>query len=202
MLFPGYKRVMIKFMFSKKLITALAQFFVTMIATVVFDLTIAIIIGVAFSCVMFIIQITRDTKTKIVGVDEKVLEQKHGITITKSLSHVYVAYLTGSVFFTTMSRIDAQLEELKARVLIFSMRGVPLVDASGVMGFYNLLEKLEANRCSLMLSGLQSPVMAYLKKAGVIDKIGEDMIFWSAEQAILRAHDFDDEPAPRLPISL
>jgi len=184
--------VTIKFMFKKKSVGTLALFFITMIATVAFDLTLAIVIGVAFSCLLFIIQISRNTEIKIVPVDEKDLETKHKMVIKKPLGFIRVVFLTGPIFFSTVHKLTFEAAKLKdVTVIILSMRGVPIIDTSGIMEFYNLIDDLKAHKCSLMLSGVQKPVMAHLQKNGIIDKIGKDMVFWSAEQAISHAQDLE-----------
>ena len=180
----------IKFIFSKKFKSAISKFLLTMTATVVFDLTIAILIGVIYSCLLFILQISSSTEITISEVHEKKLAEKHGIPIKQSLDFIRIAYLTGPIFFPTVHQIDTMFTQIgKARVLILSMRGVPSIDTSGIMEFFTLLKKLKANNCQLMLSGLQKPVLVRLERSGIIDEIGRNMVFASAENAISYAQD-------------
>ena len=65
------------------------------------------------------------------------------------------------------------------------MRGVPLIDTSGIQALEELRTLLEMKGCTLMLSGLQPQVQNTLMRAGLNERIGRDLIFWSAEQAII-----------------
>ena len=183
---------MIKFIFSKGFKSAIAKFLITMTATVVFDLTIAILAGIIFSCLLFIHQISSSTHITIDKVHEKKLAEKYGITVKKSLDFIRIVYLSGPIFFTTVHQINSGLSSLNdAKVLILSMRGVPFIDTTGILEFNGLLKKLKANNCRLMFSGLQKPVLVRLLRSGIIDEIGADMVFWSAEQAIMHAQDME-----------
>ncbi len=176
--------------FSKKFKSAIAKYIITMLATAAFDLTIAILTGVIFSCLLFIQQISRQTEVSIENVDEKRLTEKHGIAVKKPLDFIRIVYLTGPIFFPTVHQINSKLSNLEgARVLVLSMRGVPFIDTSGVMEFHALLNKLRTNNCRLMLSGVQKSVLVRLQRSGIIDEIGSDMVFWSAEHAIAYAQD-------------
>ena len=180
----------IRFIFSKRFKSAITKFLITMIATVVFDLTIAILAGVVLSCFLFIHQISGSTRVTIDKIHEKKLAEKYGITVRKSLDFIRIVYLTGPIFFATVHQINTRLADVgDVKVLILSMRGVPFIDTTGIMEFNSLLKKLKAKNCRLMFSGLQKPVLIRLLRSGIIDEIGSDMVFWSAEQAISYAQD-------------
>lgn len=173
----------IKYIFSKKFKGAISKFLITMMATVVFDLTQAIIIGVIFSSLIFIIKIS-NLDIVINEVDETRLNSDYNLT--SKLEQVKVVYFTGPLFFGTVERFKKELFDLSGiNTLILSMRGVPLIDTSGIQALEELRIILEMRGCKLMLSGLQPQVQDTLMRAGLHDKIGNDLIFWSAEQAII-----------------
>lgn len=178
----------IKYIFSRRFRGAEAKFLITMAATVVFDLTQAIIIGVVFASIMFMLKIS-NMEISIQEVDEKRLDEKCKRTIKKPLTHVRVVYFTGPLFFATVERLNSQLSEFDDNILILSMRGVPLIDTSGIQALDELHHQLKLKNCKLMLCGLQPQVSHMLKRSVLADKIGEDMIFWSADQAIIAAQD-------------
>ncbi|MCX7843367.1 MAG: SulP family inorganic anion transporter [Clostridia bacterium] len=179
----------IRYIFSRRFKSAISKFLVTMLATVVFDLTQAIIIGVVFASIMFMVKIS-NMEICIREVDEKKLNDKHGIVVRKPLRHVRVVYFSGPIFFATVKQLTSQLLELDdIQILILSMRGVPLIDTSGIQALDDLHQQLQQKNCKLMLCGLQPQVESMLKRSILSDKIGENMIFWSADQAILAAHD-------------
>jgi SulP family sulfate permease len=71
--------------------------------------------------------------------------------------------------------------------LILSMRGVPLIDLSGIEALTGLAETLHAQGKTLMLAGVNPKVMYMLQRAGADTLIGPDNFFWSADRAILVA---------------
>lgn len=181
--------VNIKHIFSKRLKSAIAKYSITMIATVMFDLTQAIIIGVIFAGVMFIVKIS-NMEISIHDIDESRLDGNKDISSKKLLEHVRVVYFTGPLFFATVEQLNSKLSGLDdISTLILSMRGVPLIDTSGIYALDELHHQLELKGCKLMLCGLQPQVKSMLERCSLSSKIGDDMIFWSADQAIVAAHD-------------
>lgn len=179
----------IKYIFSKKFKGAISKFLITMAATVVFDLTQAIVIGVIFSSLIFIIKISNLDIT-INEVDEKRLGDN--INLTSNMEKVKVVYFTGPLFFGTVEKFKAELFDMEdINVLILSMRGVPLIDTSGIQALEELREILSSKGCTLMVSGLQTQVNETLIRAGFHEKIGKDLIFWSADQAIVACDSYE-----------
>lgn len=83
---------------------------------------------------------------------------------------------------------DAVLERLDhAQDIILSLRTVPLVDTTGVHMLSDVIDQLHAQGRRLYISGLARSVREKLERGGVIAKLGEDRIFWSADQAIIGA---------------
>jgi SulP family sulfate permease len=67
------------------------------------------------------------------------------------------------------------------------MRGVPLIDTSGLQAVSALLEKLKHRDATLMLAGVQPGVLEMLERGGLAQAIGAGNVFWSADQAIVEA---------------
>ncbi len=174
----------IKYIFERRFKGAIVKFGITMIATVLFDLTQAIVIGVAVASIMFMVRIS-NMQISIHDVDEKRLNDKLRMVIKKPLKHVRVVYFTGPIFFATVQKLMDQLSQLdETRTLILSMRGVPLIDTSGLQALEELYHQYHSNDCRLMFCGLQPQVRNMLQRSVLLNKTGEDMIFWSADQAI------------------
>lgn len=172
----------IRYVFSKRFKGAISKFIITMGATVVFDLTQAILIGVIFSSLLFIVKIS-DVDISISDVDGDRLDNNK--YIGKNLGEIKVAYFTGPLFFATVEKLKGEILLLEdTRVLILSMRGAPLIDTSGIQMLEEIRVILQGKNCKLMMCGLQDQVKETLVKSGFDIKLGEDMIFWSADQAI------------------
>ena len=174
----------IRFIFSKKLKTAIAQFLITMVATVIFDLTTAILVGVVFSILFFVVRIS-DIEVNLSDIDPARLAA-NGIDVKYNHDKTKVVYLTGPVFFTTTERIKAELEGLEEMdYVIFSMRGVPLVDTTGTQFFEEMHELLASQGTKVLFAGVQPKVMNYMERSGIVEKVGQKHFFWSVEQSLL-----------------
>ena len=177
----------IKFIFSHKFKSGMIKFLVTMAATVVLDLTQAIVIGVAVSVILILIKLT-DIEINISEIDSERLEEA-GIHLPSISGKVRVAYLTGAIFFAVVDKLTKKLQEQEGVTegLILSMRGVPVIDLSGIQGMIDLVKELEGHGTEVYLTSVQPKVLEEMRKGGLIDLIGEEYIFDSAEEAIIVA---------------
>ncbi len=176
----------IRYMFSHRFKTAMIAFTITLLATITLDLTQAILIGTFLSGAIFLNQIA-GMQIEVQEVDPDKLRQR-GIENAGGCRHVRVAYLTGPLFFAATGQFNeafAHLEDTHA--LILSMRGVPLIDTSGLFALTHLQERLHQIGGTLMLTGLAPQVHQMLVRGGQIHDIGEANVFWSSDQAIVEA---------------
>ncbi len=174
-------RTVIKGIFTRKIKTQMAQFLLTMAATVVFDLTIAILIGVLFSVVMFVIKVSdMQINTSDINPD-RLPEHLQGFKDRKAV----VVYVTGPLYFGTSNRLEEALAELSDKeIIIFSMRGVPFADASGVQAMQELVNALSENNVMVYFTAIQPPVMEMINRCGLSDDVGSDKFFWSTDKAL------------------
>ena len=177
----------IKFIFNHKFKSGMSKFFITMAATVVLDLTQAIILGVAFSSILLVAKLT-DLEINIAEIDKDKMEE-NGFKLPKVERKVRVAYLTGTIFFAVTKKLEQQLlQYTDTDVIILSMRGVPVMDLSGVQGMLEMIQELSAENTKVILTSVQPKVLRDLKRGGVTELIGEENIFSSAEKAIAYAY--------------
>lgn len=174
----------IRFYFGRGLGHAIVAFLVTLIATIALDLTQAILIGFGISTLIFISEIS-----DLHVVRRPVEEARLGRTDSARAEpwhDVAVYYLSGPLFFAAARKL---LEEIEANdtpdaTLILSMRGVPLIDATGIGVLDEVLARQRAADGDLLLSGLQPRVELLLQRAGFLAKIGADRTFWSSDRAL------------------
>jgi len=169
----------IKYIFRNKFKSAISQFLITMVATVVFDLMVAIIIGVIYSAVLFMVSSSR------INVSFSEFDAaRAGVKSDSDSGSTQVAYVTGPLFFgatDSFSRRFSELEECDN--LIISMRGVPNMDVSGAKAMVELCESLRDRNVSVSFCGVQENVKKYLERAGIFEVVGEDRFYWSADKA-------------------
>ena len=176
----------IKFIFKHKFKTSISQFLLTMICTVVFDLTIAIVLGVLYSAIMYMAQ-SAHVSVHFSDVDPERLKGKIDCG-DEDFKGVQVAYVTGPLYFASASKLEAKLEEIKAEshTLLLSMRGVPSIDVAGAKVVLEAVEALKEKGVDVMFCGMTKRAKLTLDRAGVTGLIGEDNYFVSADLAFAK----------------
>jgi SulP family sulfate permease len=167
---------------------AITAMLVTMIATVALDLTQAILIGIAISALIYIRQSAGSVGVTSESVDPARLRQiGQRALITDSSTHIY--YLTGPLFFGSVHPVLEAFETARDyRAIVISMRGVPLIDAMGSQALAQIVDEQRQRGGTVSFSGLQPAVREMFGRTGLLKTIGEENIFWSADQAILAIH--------------
>jgi sulfate permease, SulP family len=180
------ERSAIKFIFGKRFKTDMIAFTITMLATVVLDLTQAILIGTFLAGAVFLNKIA-SIDVDVQEVDTERLKQR-GIETTGNCKHVRVAFLTGPLFFAAVGQFNEAFSNLKeTHALILSMRGVSLVDTAGIEAIHLLHERLHKQGGTLMFAGIHENAREMLERGGLVEIIGEENFFWSSDQAIVEA---------------
>ena len=118
----------IKEFFQKRFHTALCLFFLTMVATVIFDLSLAIVLGVLAGCLFFI------AKSAVITINvEEVDWSRMGLVPTDCTENWVVVYLSGPLFFMSSERLKQTLLQLETKSgVVLSMRGVPSIDSTAL----------------------------------------------------------------------
>ncbi len=177
----------IRWLIRHRFKSSMAAFFVTMLATAAFDLTQAILLGMLLSMLLYVY---RSSNIRVERNEADVSRlQARGHAIESVHPDISVAYITGPMFFAAAQAFrDAFADHRGDRVLILSMRGVPLIDVSGIRLIEELFEKQKSCGGELMLCAVQPNVKRVLDRSKLSAAIGEGNFFWSADQAILEAN--------------
>ncbi len=176
----------IKFIFGKRFKTDMIAFTITMFATIVLDLTQAILIGSFLAGAVFLNKIA-SIDIEVQEVDAEKLRQR-GIETEGKCQHVRVAFLTGPLFFAATGQFNEAFRNLgDTHALILSMRGVSLVDTAGIEAIHRLHERLHKQGGTLMFAGVHDNARNMMERGGLIEAIGESNFFWSSDQAIVEA---------------
>jgi sulfate permease, SulP family len=176
----------IKFIFGKRFKTDMIAFTITMLATIVLDLTQAILIGSFLAGAVFLNKIA-SIDIEVQEVDAEKLRQR-GIENAGKCKHVRVAFLTGPLFFAATSQFNEAFQNLTdTHALILSMRGVSLVDTAGIEAIHRLHERLHKQGGTLMFAGVHDNARQMMERGDLVQTIGEENFFWSSDQAIVEA---------------
>jgi len=127
---------MIKEFFSKKMLGAVSKFLITMIATVVFDLTVAIVIGIVYSLVLFAIKVLKHKATKQCKLGTDILEDGECATIK----------LYGCMAFVNVPKLKSVFEGIKGKYnrITIDTQAVTVCDTSGVYALKDIKNELGA----------------------------------------------------------
>jgi SulP family sulfate permease len=176
----------IRFIFGKRFKTDMIAFTITMLATIVLDLTQAILLGSFLAGAVFLNKIA-SIDVDVQEVDIQRLKQK-GIETAGECKHVKVAFLTGPLFFAATGQFNEAFANLgDTHALILSMRGVPLLDTAGIEAIHRLHETLHKQGGTLMCAGVHNNAYDMMKRGGLVEVIGKENFFWSSDQAIVEA---------------
>ncbi len=179
----------IHFFVNARLKHAIAGFLITMLATAALDLTQAILIGLAISALIYLRQSASSTAVTSAPVNPEFL-QAQGMPITASCPSIHVYYLTGPVFFGSVTTVLEAFETAgDYHSLVISMRGVPLIDAMGVQALRQIVEEHHARGGEVLFTALQPSVMDMFRRTGLLDLVGPRNIFWSSAHAIIELHE-------------
>ena len=173
----------IRYIFSRRFKSGISQFLVTMIATVVFDLTVAILLGVVYSAILYMAH-SSQIHVNFSAIDANKLRSVEGKP--PILETAGVAYVTGPLFFGAVDEFNRRMAEMPSYDhVVLSLRGMPSVDVSGVQALLELCQSLKTAGRTIAFCGMADSVRTYFDRAGITDLLGEGAYYWSADQAIL-----------------
>ena len=171
---------------------------VTFFLTVIFDLTVAIEVGILIACLLFMRRMSEVTK---VSVETEEIDLNADSDLPYNNEHliipdrVEVYEINGPYFFGIANRFEEVMNEQGKHpaVRIIRMRKVPFIDSTGVHNLTNLCKKCLKKDVKIVLSGVNPKVMEVLTKAGFDDLIGKDNICSHITIALERAKVLTEE---------
>ena len=169
---------------------------VTFFLTVVFDLTIAIEVGLILACALFMKRIMETTEISVIkdeidlgDASDMALHEEH-LMIPEGCA---VYEINGPYFFGIANKFDdlmANIGHKKPKVRIIRMRKVPFIDSTGIHNLANLIEMNHEEGIHVILSGVTPMVHSQLEKAGFYDKMNPDHICPHIDVALQKAREF------------
>ncbi len=167
----------------------------TFTLTVIFDLVVAIAVGMMITVILFMKMVSEETEVKgwkYYGDQDS--EVTHLRELPKS---VRVYEINGPMFFGMCDRISDISVKSFTKYLIIRMRGVPSLDATAMNTLENLHEYCTRNDVSLIFSHANEQPMKTMRHAGFVDLVGEDHFRANIDDAIEYArHLLEEEKHP------
>ena len=175
---------------------------VTFLLTVIFDLTIAIEIGLLLAVVLFIRRVTENTEIKVYSEKLDVaegtdLDTHEVLNVAKGVS---VYEIDGPFFFGVATKFDELMRSAmqdKPIVRIIRMRKVSFIDATGIHNLEILIRGSQDEGIHIVLSGVKDNVRASLEHAGIQRLIGEENICSHISEAVEMANHITETEGAR-----
>ncbi len=165
---------------------------ITFLLTVVFDLTIAIEVGLVIACILFMRRVMETTEISVIkdeidpSAESDISTREEHLMIPQG---VEVYEINGPYFFGIATKFEEVMSQLGDRpeVRIIRMRKVPFIDSTGIHNLTNLCRMSQREKITIVLSGVNRNVHQVLEKAGFYELLGEENICPNINSALERA---------------
>ena len=166
---------------------------ITFFLTVIFDLTIAIEIGLVIACVLFMKRVMETTQISVI-TDEIDPNNESDMDLHEERlsipTGVEVYEISGPYFFGIATQFEEVMSQLgdRPKVRVIRMRKVPFIDSTGIHNLSNLCEMSQKENITIVLSGVNPTVHTTLEHAGFYNLLGKDNICPNINEALKRAN--------------
>ncbi len=162
----------------------------TFALTVIFDLVVAIEIGMILACLLLLRRMSEESEVK----SWKYIEDENdpdSIMLRKVPKHVRVYEISGPMFFGAADRIATISVKDFTRCLVIRMRAVNALDATAMHSLEELYDKLSKKHIAVVFSHVNEQPMHVMQKAGFVEKVGSENFCAHIDEALERAAGFD-----------
>ena len=165
---------------------------ITFFLTVIFDLTVAIEVGLVIACVLFMKRVMETTEISVItdeidpNKESDLAVHEENLMIPKGIE---VYEINGPYFFGIATKFEETMAQLGDRpeVRIIRMRKVPFIDSTGIHNLTTLCEMSQKEKTTVILSGVNENVHNVLEKAGFYELLGKENICPNINVALERA---------------
>ena len=172
----------------------------TFVLTVVFDLTIAIEMGLLLAIILFLRRVMENTEIKAYSgqleVDENSEMEHHEVLNINPGVSVYE--IDGPFFFGVATKFDEMMRittgATKPKVRIIRMRKVPFIDSTGLHNLETLINSSKSEGIDVVLSGVKDNVRTALDNAGITALVGQNHVCSHISQAVRMANQLVPQP--------
>lgn len=161
---------------------------VTFVLTVVFDLVVAIEIGMILACLLFIKRMSEETKAESwVYTDDDTIAVNENLRMLPAAIRVYE--VSGPLFFGASDAIEHIIVEESAKCLVLRMRAVPALDSTAMNALTALTKTCESKGVTIVFSHVNEQPMKAMKKAGFTELVGAENFCPNITAALERAEE-------------
>ena len=169
----------------------IAVLFVTLILTVVFDLVVAIGIGLVLAALLFMKRMADVTEAHAwVDIDDEDTDPDN-ILLKKIPDNTRVYEINGPMFFAAADKYKYMLDDKNIEVLCIRMRNVPAVDATGLEALARIVKRCEKHNVKVVFSHVNEQPMKAMEKAELVAQVGAENFCSHIDTALLRAEEIE-----------
>jgi sulfate permease, SulP family len=166
----------------------------TFLLTVIFDLTIAIEVGMILAVLLFMRRMSNIANVSVVTrelKDEEESADPNAIQTKSIPDGVEVYEINGPFFFGAAAKFKEVMRRLDnhPKIMILRMRNVPAIDATGLNLLSEIARENKKEGTKLLLSGVHTQPLFALTQYKLIDEIGEENIFGNIDDTLDRARE-------------
>lgn len=177
----------------------------TFCLTVVFDLVVAIVVGLVLACLLFMKRMSDVTETKEWKYQEdydKINSENESydedtdtmhISLKQVPRHTQVFEITGPLFFGAADKLAGVVRNTEADIIVLRMRSVPALDVTALHTLEGIYDTCVKNNIKLVFSHVNEQPMSVLKKSGFVDKLGMDYFCKNIDEALVFAEELEKE---------
>ena len=170
----------------------IAVLLVTLLLTVVFDLVVAIGAGLVLTALFFMKRMADVTEAHTwVDLDDEDTDPDN-IRLKKIPERTRVFEINGPMFFAASDKYRYLMDDRDIDVLCIRMRNVPAVDASGAEVLADIVKRCEKERVKVVFSHVNEQPMSVMRKAGLIETVGQENFCDHIDTALARAQEIED----------
>ena len=167
----------------------IAVLLTTLVMTVVFDLVVAIGVGMVMASLLFMKRMADVTEAHTWVDDDDEDTDPDNIRLKHIPEHTKVYEINGPMFFAAAEKFSYMLDDEDTDVLVIRMRNVPAVDASGVAALTDVVERCGKKNINVVFSHVNEQPMHAMQKAGLTETVGSENFCDHIDTALLRAQE-------------
>ena len=163
----------------------------TFALTVIFDLVVAVEVGMVLAAMLFIKRVSDTTEVSRVH-ESDVLESPEQLVTGKHIPEGVLVYrIFGPFLFGAAEKMEDAIEALETmpRVLILRLHLVSAMDATALNTLESVIERFQRHGGTVILSGLHRQPLDMLRKAGFVEVIGRKNLVAHFDDALVRANE-------------
>lgn len=173
----------------------IAVLFVTLTLTVVFDLVVAIGVGMVLAALLFMKRMADVTEAHTWIDTDNEETDPDSIFLKKIPERTRVFEINGPMFFAAADKYKYMLHDWNIDILCIRMRDVPAIDATGVEALSRIVQRCERHHVKVIFSHVNEQPMHAMEKAGFIEEVGAENFCPHIDTALERAAALEAEIA-------